>query len=111
MAAVRELPELVREFVDMSKDYLRQETVGPAKQLGRFAGLALGGAIAFALAALFFSVAGVRYLRDVLPEGPNWEALGYIIAAVILGIVAGILIAVTSRRIQQQDDQGTTDGS
>jgi hypothetical protein len=98
MADVRELPELVREFVDMSKDYMRQETLEPAKQLGRFAGFGIAAALAFALGALFLSVAGVRYLRDLLPEGPNWSALAYIIAAVVLGLVAGVLIAVTSRR-------------
>ncbi len=99
MADVRELPELVREFVDMSKDYLRQETLEPAKQLGRFAGYALGAAVAFAFGALFFSVAGVRYVRELLPEGPNWSALGYIITAVILGIVAAVIIRVTNREI------------
>ena len=98
MADVRELPELVREFVDMSKDYMRQETLEPAKQLGRFAGFALAGALAFALGALFLSVAAVRYLRDALPEGPNWSALGYIIAALVLGVVAGVLVTITSRR-------------
>ncbi len=98
MADVRELPELVREFIDMSKDYMRQETLEPAKQLGRFAGFGLGAALAFAFGALFLSIAGVRYLRDLLPEGPNWSALGYLIAAVVLALIAGILITVTSRR-------------
>ncbi len=104
MAEVRELPELVREFVDMSKDYLRQETLDPAKQLGRFAGYAVGGAIAFTLAAIFLSVALVRYLRDLLPDGPNWTALGYILAAIVLGIVAGTIGGLTSRRTSSGDE-------
>ncbi len=97
MADVRELPDHVREFVDMSKEYMRQETLEPAKQLGKFAGFVVAAAICFSLAALFLSVAGVRYLRELLPEGPIWSAVGYIIAAVVAGIVAGILVRFTNR--------------
>jgi hypothetical protein len=32
MASPAELPQLVGEFVDLSKEYLRQETLEPAKQ-------------------------------------------------------------------------------
>jgi len=98
MADVRELPQLVREFVDLSKDYMRQETLEPAKQLGRFAGVGLIAAAAFTLGALFLSVAGVRLVRDLLPDGPNWSALGYLVTAIVLGLVAAVLISVTSRR-------------
>jgi amino acid transporter len=108
MAAVRELPELVREFVDMSKEYLRQETLDPAKELGRFAGISLGASAAFSLGALFLAVAGVRYIRDLLPDGPYWSALGYLIMAVVLAGVAGILVKLTSARIARQ---GNADGS
>ena len=99
MSDVRELPDHVREFVDMSKEYLRQETLEPAKQLGKFSGFVVAAAICFSLAALFISVAGVRYIRELLPEGPYWSALGYIIAAVLAGIVAAVMIAFTNREI------------
>lgn len=98
MASVRELPDLVREFIDLSKTYLRQETLEPAKTLGRFAGFAVGGAVLFALGALFLSVAGVRLLRDVLPESEIWSAVGYIVAAVVLALVAAAIVGITSRR-------------
>jgi hypothetical protein len=127
MAAVRELPELVREFIDMSKDYLRQETLEPAKKLGRFAGVSLGAAVAFSFGALFLGVAGVRYVRDLLPDGPYWSSLGYVIAAVVLGVVAAILVKITSVRVGTVEEvveapvlpevdrliarQGTADGS
>ena len=97
MAAVRELPDLVREFIDLSKTYLRQETLEPAKLLGRFAGFAIGGAVLFALGALFVGIAGMRLLRDALPDSMNWSAVGYVVAAVIVAIVAAVIMAVTSR--------------
>ena len=97
MANPTELPELVGEFVDMSKEYLRQETLDPAKQLGRFAGYSIGAGLAFAFGVLFLSIAGVRLLLEVLPSGPYWEGLGYVIAALALGAVAALIVGLGSR--------------
>lgn len=98
MADVRELPDHVREFISMSKDYMRQETLEPAKQLGSFSGFVVAAGLCFSLAALFLSVAAVRVIRDLLPEGPNWSALGYVLAALLLAAIAGMLVGLTSRR-------------
>jgi len=92
MASATELPELVREFTDMSKQYLLQETVEPAKQLGRYAGFAVGAAMAFALGAMMLAIAGVRLMIDVLPEGPNWSALGYLLTTLVLALLSGLMI-------------------
>ena len=99
MTQVKELPQLVSEFVDLSKEYMRQETLGQAQKLGQFAGFAIGAAVAFALGGLFVSIAGVRLVRELLPEGPNWSALSYIIMAVLLLGIVGLLVGVTNRRI------------
>ncbi len=92
MPGPSELPELVKEFVEMSKDYLRQETLDPAQQLGRYAGFAIGAAVAFAIGAVLLSIAGVRLIIDALPEGPNWSALGYLITTVVLALLSGLLV-------------------
>lgn len=92
MAGPTELPELIREFTDMSKEYLRQETVEPAKQLGRYTGFAVGAAVCFGIGALFLSIAGARLIIDALPEGPNWSALGYLIAVVVMALMSGLLV-------------------
>jgi hypothetical protein len=97
MANQAELPELVEQFVGMSKEYLLQETVEPAKKLGRYAGYAVGAAAAFALGALFLAIAGARLIIRVLPDGPYWEGLGYVLAAIALGIVIAVIISVTQR--------------
>ena len=60
MANPTELPELVGEFVDLSKEYLRQETMEPAKQLGRYAGFSIAAGFAFAIGLFFLSIAGMR---------------------------------------------------
>ena len=92
MASTRELPELIREFVDMSRAYLRQETVEPAKRLGRFASYSLGAALVWALGALLVGIAVMRGVIRLLPDGPYFEALGYLIAAlVVTGAIAAIV--------------------
>ena len=100
MAGPRELPELIKEFTDMSKTYLLQETVEPAKQLGRYGGFALAAALCFALGAVLLGIAGARLIIDVLPEGPNWSALGYVLAVVVLGLLSALMVkfAATDRK-------------
>lgn len=97
MANPSELPELIGEFVDLSKTYLRQETLEPAKELGRYAGFSVGAALAFAIGLLFLSIAALRGIVALLPDGPNWSALGYVLAALTLGAVAGVIVWGVSR--------------
>jgi hypothetical protein len=68
MADFQELPQLIRELFDMSKDYLRQEVVDPAKKLGRQAGMGLGGALLFYLGACFGLLGVYALMEMVLPE-------------------------------------------
>lgn len=97
MAGPTELPQLVTEFVDLSKEYLRQETLDPAKELGRFAGVILGASLLFAVGGLLLAIAGVRGIIYLLPEGPNWTALGYILGALGIAIVIGVIVALANR--------------
>lgn len=97
MANPAELPELVKEFADMSKEYLLQETVEPAKQLGRYAGFSVGAALAFALGTFLLTIAGLRWIADWLPDGPNYQALAYLIVVAGLGLVAAIIVGFTGR--------------
>jgi hypothetical protein len=97
MAGPSELPQLVGEFVDMSKEYLRQETLDPAKRLGRFAGFTIGASLMFAFGGILLAIAGMRGIVYLLPDGPNWEALGYILAALAIGLVIGMVMALAQR--------------
>lgn len=103
MAGPIELPQLVIEFVDMSKEYLRQETLEPAKRLGRFAGLTIAASLMFAIGGLLLAIAGVRGIIYLLPEGPNWSALGYILAAIAIAVVIGLVVALTGRNGHASD--------
>ncbi len=91
----KELPQLVTEFVDMSKSYLRQETMGRAKLLGRHAGFGLAAAGLGVFAVIFLAVAGMRLLVDVMPGEPShrvWSGVAYLLGTVALAAVAGIIV-------------------
>ncbi len=98
MARASELPELVKEFTDMSKEYLLQETVEPAKRLGKYAGMSMAAGAACAVGALFLGIGITRAIVHLMPDGsPYWEALGYLIAVIVLGGIAGLLVRAGSR--------------
>jgi hypothetical protein len=92
VARVKELPELVGEFIDMAKQYVKEQTVEPAKRLGRAAGMGLAAAFVFVLAALFLAVAGMRAIVGLLPDGPIWSGFGYVIAAVAVLTATGLIM-------------------
>ncbi len=105
MAKASEIPQLVGEFVDLSKEYLRQETIEPAKQLGRFIGFSFAASGFFILAALFLSIAELRWLLSLMPEGKYssyWEGLGYILASLSL-IVFPALIALIAVKASKKE--------
>jgi hypothetical protein len=91
MADIQEIPQLVRDLIDMSKDYLRQEVIEPIKNLGRHAGMGLGGAILFSLGA-FIALLGVyALLKMVLPESEWYVVLARLLTAVVGAAAAGLV--------------------
>ncbi len=86
MSPISELPDLVGEFIDMSREYLREGTMEPARRLGRLAGFSAAASLCFVLAAGFLAVAGMRWILRVMPDGIVWRGVGYLAAA--LGLVA-----------------------
>jgi hypothetical protein len=98
MAELQDIPRLIREFVDLSKAYLVQETVEPAKKLGYFAGMSIAAATLWAMSLMLLSVAGLRALVGVLPNGEYWEALAYVGYAILLMGFCGLLIKLVPAR-------------
>lgn len=97
MSDIAELPQMVTELVDLSKEYLRQETVDPAKDLGRSLGLGIAAAVCFGIGTLLLAVALTRWVADVLPGGAYWSILPYLAGITLMVLV----IAVAAKRAQQ----------
>lgn len=92
MVDFKEIPHLAKDLVDMSKEYLRQETIEPAKALGKHAGMGFGGAILFSVGA-FCALLGVYALmKMVLPETDWYEVLARVITAVVGLLGAGLVV-------------------
>ncbi|NOX23113.1 MAG: hypothetical protein GXP36_08495 [Actinobacteria bacterium] len=96
MNSSADIPTMVQEFYELAKAYLRQETIEPAKRLGRFAAYSLAAALSFALGAFFFGVAVLRTATRLLPAGPYWSALAYGITVAILVLAIGLIVWRTS---------------
>lgn len=92
MGDVRELPDQISELVELSKEYLRQETLEPAKRLGRVAGMSLLAGVLWATGGVLLAVAGTRSLIRILPGGDLWSALGLAVAALVLAGLAAVVV-------------------
>lgn len=92
MAKAEEIPQIATELVEMSREYLRQETLEPAKRLGKQAGLGIGGAGLMSIGAISFAWALYHTLRLALPEGEWWVVLSRGLTAVAAAAAAGLIV-------------------
>jgi len=100
---IQDIPRLVTEFIQMAREYLLQETVEPAKRLGHFAGFSVGAALLWSAALILLSVAGLRALYGLLPEGAYWEALAYVgFALILVGFIALVVRLVPERGVHDR---------
>lgn len=88
---------MVTDLVDMTKEYAIQETVEPAKKLGKAAGMSFLAGLLWSVGAILISVAGMRYLVRALPDTPLSSALGYTIASVAMLSIAAFIMWVVTR--------------
>lgn len=91
MADRREIPEVATELIDMSRDYLRQETLEPAKRLGKQAGMGIGGALVLAIGVFLLAWSLYYGLVSLLPEGEWYVVLARFITALVAAGAAGIV--------------------
>jgi hypothetical protein len=87
----QEIPQIATELVEMSREYLRQETLEPAKRLGKQAGMGVGGAIVMAIGAICLAWGLYYGLVMLLPEGEWWVVLARGLTAIAAAAAAGII--------------------
>lgn len=91
MTNPQEIPQIATELVEMARQYLRQETLEPAKRLGKHAGLGIGGALVMAIGAMCLAWGLYYGLTLVLPEGEWWVILARGLTAIAAAAAAGIV--------------------
>ncbi len=92
MADPRELPDQAKEFVDLSKRYVDEEIVQPAKRLGGFAGKAIGAGLLFAFGGVLLASAALALSLALFPDTATWQALAHVATAVVVGAAAALLM-------------------
>ena len=83
------LPQLVLELRDLVVTYVRQETIVPLRQLGRYAGFGVGGALLLGLGVVLLGVGGLRALQtetgDTFTGDWSWVPYLIVVGALLLG--------------------------
>lgn len=92
MASVRQLPEMIGEFIQLARQYLKDAILVPARRLGRLAGFGFAASLLYVLAALFLGIAAMRFLVHLMPDGAIWSGLGYLAASVALLAMTGLVM-------------------
>lgn len=96
MAEPQEIPQIATELIDMSREYLLQETIEPAKRLGKVAGFGVGGAVVLSLGAFLMAWAFyyglVSLFREVVSDSQWWVVLSRFLTALVAAGVAGIFV-------------------
>lgn len=89
MSDAKEIPELVSQLYAQSKEYLRQETIEPAKKLWRLGGFGLAAGFIWMFAAGFATLGLYSFLGEVVPAG-TWQAViaGGVTAVAALAVAA-----------------------
>ena len=92
------LPQLVLELRDLVVGYVKQETVIPLRQLGRYALFGIAGAFFLGLGALLLGVGALRALQTETGDtfAGDWSWAPYGITFLLL--IAGGMITWTARR-------------
>ncbi len=83
---------MVSELYQLSKDYLRQETIAPAKRLGRVIGLGLAAGALGAIAAVFAGFGLLAAAQLLLPATPVGVVLARLVATVAAAALAGLVV-------------------
>jgi len=86
----------------MSREYLRQEALEPAKRLGKQASMGIGGAMVISLGAFFLVLGLYSALRVLLPSGEWYEVLARFLTAIGAAGAAGLV----AWRMQSDDQSG-----
>ena len=92
MTDPRELPQQVSDLIELTKQYLRQETLDPLRRVGRSVGIAAVVLLLVSLAAVLLAMGFHGFLIDVLPEGQWWEPAAAAIVAVVF-CLAAVMVA------------------
>ena len=93
----KSLPTLLTELWELVVDYVKQETLDPLKNLKRFLGYGIPGAIVATFGLVLLFLAGLRATQTESSFSGHLSWLPYLIVIVGAGIVVGLAIRAVTR--------------
>src|SRR4051812_33750199 len=99
------LPQLVTELRDLVVSYLKQQTLVPLQQLGRYIGFGLAGSLLLGFGVVFLALSGLRALQEETGDTftGDWSWVPYLI--VIFALMLGgalVWLARGARRLKKE---------
>jgi hypothetical protein len=87
-----------KDLIQTLRDYAKQETIGPFKDVGRYVGFGLAGAVCMALATLLIMLALLRVLQTQTGMfDNNLSFLPYLFTVLALGVVIGLTVRAITK--------------
>lgn len=89
-----------QDVLQLIVGYAKQETIDPIRNLGRFVGFGLGGAVLGSLGAVLLLLGGLRLLQTETSafRGNGWRScVPYFLVLVASGAIAGGALKARSR--------------
>ena len=82
------LPQLVTELRDLVVTYVKQQTLIPLQQLGRYVGFGLLGSLLFGFGVVFLALSGLRALQTETGTTftGDWSWVPYLIMIFVLAL-------------------------
>jgi len=95
----KSLPGEAQELFQLVVGYAKQETLDPVKNLGRFIGYGMAGALLSSLGAVLLLLGGLRLLQTETGDtfDGNWTFVPYVVVLVVSGAIAAGAIKARSR--------------
>jgi hypothetical protein len=87
----KSLPGEAQELFQLVVGYAKQETLDPVKNLGRFIGFGMAGALLGSLGAVLLLLGALRLLQTETGDtfDGNWTFVPYVVVLVVSGAIAG----------------------
>ena len=103
MPAPKSPGQILQELWQLLQDYAKQETVDPLRNLGRYLGYGIGGAVLVGTGLFFLALSGLRAMQtetEVFDD--TWSFLPYVIVALALAAVIGLCAWAISRDVGEE---------